>query len=221
MRNHDFKKFNYKITFDENIGKPLKHCQNSGNIFFFNYYYHYHNFIQKKSVLEKKNCLLLANLSKKLKNLKTFDLRDLCIKRGKLTRKLTIKLFFNKKLKFDYYRFFNGFSFSSLKKELIFDNLNKHSIENFKLREKTDLKGLLKTSIIFGELNKISKQEFEKKNKELFLNLNNTNINKQRKIVIKSDISDKKLESCNLIFLLFKLACKKKLALFTNPFRIP
>ena len=151
----------------------------------------------------------------------TFDLRDLCIKRGKLTRKLIIKLFFYKKVKFDYFRFFYGFSFSSLKKELIFDNLNEHSIENFKLREKTDLKGLLKTNIISGGLNKINKQEFEKKNKELFLNFNNTSINRQKKIMIKSDKLDKKLENCNLILLLFKLACKKKLSLFTNSFCIP
>ena len=214
-KDHHLKQNIFRISFDESTRKPLKPGQNIGNVFFFANFYNQSDSIAESGLLEKKTSMLLLNTFKKLRNVKYFDLRDLCIKRGKIIRKLSIKIFFNEKITFELIKFFHRFSFTCLKKELAFAYFNKIPKQNLELMEKTSLKGLLNMNIISGIIDKINNQNLKKKKHELFLNFRDSHLIKRKKVIVRSDYSDIKFENCNLTRFLLELANNKKLSFLT------
>jgi len=206
LRHGNFGNDNYKFIFETNTEKPLKKCQNFGNILIYTSFCNQNNLIWKNGVLKKKIPKIFEINFKKYKK---FDLRDLCLKRGLILRKLEMKIFIFKKLKFDFLKLLYRFSFISLKKDLVFKNRKFFFSKNPNLKEKTQLKGFFQTNILNNSINKISFKNFKKKSKEIILNLYSESPTMQENFLIKTNFQDIKIDNFDLFILLRNLALKK------------
>ena len=192
----------YRFILENSTEKPVKKCHNCGNILIYFSFCNQNSLIWKNGISGKKILRIFHNNFKKFKNLKKFDLRDLCIKRGSILRKLEMKIFIYKKLKFDFLKSFINFSFISLNKDFVFKNLI--------LKEKTRLKGIFHTNVLNSNINRISLKNFKKNTSDIISSFYTEIPNIPRNFLIKTNFQDSKIEYCELFFSFSNLACKKK-----------
>ena len=95
-----------EINWEWRTEKPFKKNKNLGNIVIFWNFFSMNNTKWKSFFLKTKSNSILEMHFEKILNLNKIDFRDLCLKRGKIVRKLFIRIFSKKKIKFFFNKYF-------------------------------------------------------------------------------------------------------------------
>ena len=201
-----------EINWEWRTEKPFKKNKNLGNIVIFWNFFSMNNTKWKSFFLKTKSNSILEMHFEKILNLNKIDFRDLCLKRGKIVRKLFIRIFSKKKLNFFSINIFNKFLFGIFKKDFVFINWNRHQKIRIKLHEKITVKALIKINLICGEINKfLLRNKAESKNKEeVIFDQVDQPFNKKKMILFGQRFSDFSINKKNLILYLNAWCQKKK-----------
>jgi hypothetical protein len=202
---------NFKFILEITSEKPFQK-KNLGSVFVVASFYHSKNYEWKNISYEKNKYYLPEPFFRKILNVKKLDLRDLCLKRGKVTKNLKLTVFFDENIKFDFINFFYNYSFNGIKKDLILKKWKIYINKYTWINEKAVTKGFIKDNSFSLEITKIKYKKFKKS--QVFRGFNQSvekiGFKWKKNFFIIHDFSNQKNKNSNLIFCILKKCFKKK-----------
>jgi len=211
LKTKTFVDHNFKFILEVTSEKPIQK-KNLGGVFVFVSFYHSKNYEWKNISYEKNKYYLLEPFFRKILNVKKLDLRDLCLKRGKVIKNLKLTVFFDENIKFDFINFFYNYSFNGIKKDLILKKWKIYINKYTWINEKAVTKGFIKDNSFSLEITKIKNKKFKKSQVIRGFNpsVEKIGFNWNKKFFIIHDFSNQKNKNSNLIFCILKKCFKKK-----------
>lgn len=211
LKTKTFIDHNFKFILEVTSEKPIQK-KNLGGVFVFFSFYHSKNYEWKNISYEKNKYYLLEPFFRKILNVKKLDLRDLCLKRGKVIKNLKLTVFFEENIKFDFINFFYNTSFNGIRKDLILKKWKIYINKYNWISEKAGTKGFLKENSFSLEITKIKYKKFKKSQVlgEINLSVEKIGLKWKKKFFIIHDLSNQKKKNSNLIFCILKKGFKKK-----------
>lgn len=205
----DHSKYEKKIgiNLEMSTEKPTKKNKNIGNIFYFLNFYDIYQQKWKNSGIESEKFYRFDQIFKKSININRIDLRDLCLKRGRLLRNIKIKIYIEKILKFKDIEFFIRFSLGFSQKNLIPRTWDIFAEKYAKIKEKAKAKGFLRKVKVLRSIRKLFNKGIKNSNKspEMIPIFNYINIKQKKNLFLITGSTDRIINKFNITLKLINL----------------
>lgn len=201
------------INLEMSTEKPTKKNKNIGDIFYSLNFFNIYQQKWKNSSMESEKFYRFDQIFKKFININKIDLRDLCLKRGRLLRNIKIKIYIEKILKFKDIDLFIRFSLGFSQKNLISRTWDIFVEKYAKIKEKVKAKGFLRKVKVLRSIRKLLNKSIKNSNKssEIIPILNYINIFQKKNLFLITGSNDCIVNKFNIMFKLINSDYFKKI----------